>query len=140
MKTSPELTAATSPSTAKVFEFQVIADVPPRPGFRDISDIIREREADHEKAARLERARQRLAARLHAEEVPTLALLRLRKGWSQAKLARVIGTSQSAIAMFEAGRREPYASNVAALATALGVSADTVLEALGVKVTLEEAQ
>ena len=56
-----------------------------------------------------------------------IAELRHKYGLSQAELARSLGLSVSAIAMYEQGRREPSVSILIALAAALGVTIDYLL-------------
>lgn len=75
-------------------------------GYREIDDIVRSRENNPRHASALSRARQRLAT--HAEDEvlkPTVASLRLRAGLSQAKIAELIGNSQSSYSLIESGRR-----------------------------------
>lgn len=79
-------------------------DVPIQEGFEDIDALIESRERDPAQRATLEAARRRLADRL-PESTMTLAKLRLRKGWSQKRLAEAIGTSQPHIARIENGAR-----------------------------------
>lgn len=56
-----------------------------------------------------------------------IALLRIRNNWSQAELAQRIGVSNSAIGMYEQGRREPSLDLVVRLAQELGVTTDYLL-------------
>lgn len=56
-----------------------------------------------------------------------IAQLRQSKGLSQAKLAKALGLSTSAIAMYEQGRREPSVSILVALADTLGVTLDYLI-------------
>ena len=75
-------------------------------GYREIDDIVGEREKNARHAAALARARQRMASQ--AAEVasnPTLAGLRLKAGLSQAKVADLLGNSQSSYSLIESGRR-----------------------------------
>lgn len=58
----------------------------------------------------------------------TLRDLRKEKGYTQEMLARKIGSSISTIAMYETKRRKPNIAKVDALAKALGVSVETVLD------------
>lgn len=51
---------------------------------------------------------------------------RERAGYSQSELASRLDTHQTAIAHWESGRREPTATNLAAIATALGISMDVL--------------
>lgn len=75
-------------------------------GFKDIDVLIAERERSPRRAAALKRARQRLAIKLAAkEDEVTVAVLRLRSGLSQARVAELLGNSQSSYSMIESGRR-----------------------------------
>lgn len=71
-------------------------------------------------------ARRRLAATI-AEDGPSLRVLRLSAGLSQAQLAAAVGTSQSRIARLEAGKEDPSLGFLRRLAAAL----DTDLNTLG---------
>ena len=53
--------------------------------------------------------------------------LRTEKGLSQAKLGKIIGTSQKAIDLWERSVHEPKASYIIALCDYFGVSADYLL-------------
>lgn len=53
--------------------------------------------------------------------------LREMSGLTQSELALKIGCDPSAIARFEAGRREPNLENLTKLVKALGVAADVLL-------------
>ena len=59
-----------------------------------------------------------------------IAQLRRMRGLSQAKLAKALGLSVSAIAMYEQDRREPSISILIALAAALDVTIDYLLTGL----------
>ena len=56
-----------------------------------------------------------------------IAALRQQAGMSQSALAKSLGTSASAVGMYEQGRREPSAQMLLALARAFGVSVDFLL-------------
>lgn len=122
-----------SAASADVYALTVHVVRPPaRLGFRDVDEIVADREKDARKAAALARARQRLALRLEEHpEMPTVASLRLRAGFSQARLADIVGTSQSSYSLIEAGKRsDVYLSTVEKLAAALGVSLETLVAAM----------
>ena len=53
-----------------------------------------------------------------------LTKLRMDRGWSKAELARQSHLHPTQIGLFESGRLIPYASQVAKLAVALGVTGD----------------
>lgn len=56
-----------------------------------------------------------------------IAALRIRKGWSQAELARNINISPSAVGMYEQGRREPSLQILIALSREFGVTVEYLL-------------
>jgi DNA-binding XRE family transcriptional regulator len=90
-------------------------------GFEDIDDVVAEAEANPKRAAHMERARRDLAER-EPDRIKGLAALRLRKGWSQKRLAAEIGTSQPHIARLEIGHEDILMETARRLAAALGVS------------------
>lgn len=73
------------------------------PGFRPLSQVIADSEKREDRRHALEKARQRLSTKLYPNEGTTLRTLRLNRGWSQASLAKRLGTSQSHIARIEHG-------------------------------------
>lgn len=77
-------------------------------------------EQDPDTAARLARARTRVAAAL--DSTVTVRKLRLSAGLSQTKLARLAGTTQPYVARLEAGSLDPGTDKLARLAAALSVS------------------
>lgn len=101
------------------------------PGAIDIDDLVAELESQSpENAEALAQGRQWVAETFYADQ-PSVAQLRLQKGWSQAELARRASTSQSYIARLEQGRTDPQISTVRKIAAALGVSIEVLANALG---------
>lgn len=87
-----------------IVEQFVTAPIPK--GFRDIDEIIKERELNPRRAAALARARKRLAEKLNYDETDiTVSGLRLRMGLSQAQVAKHLGNSQSSYSIIESGKR-----------------------------------
>ena len=75
-------------------------------GYREIDDLVRTRENNPRYASALVRARQRLATQVEdAAQKTTVASLRLKAGFSQAKVAELLGNSQSSYSLIESGRR-----------------------------------
>lgn len=75
----------------------------------------------------MQEARVSLAKEMFGDKPPTLAALRMTRGYSQQQLAAAIGTSQPHIAKIESGRGSNLMLETAArLAGALGVSLDEV--------------
>jgi DNA-binding XRE family transcriptional regulator len=101
-------------------------------GYREIDDVVRKRESNPRHAAALSRARLRLAA--HAEndaEKNTVASLRLKAGLSQAKVAELLGNSQSSYSLIESGRRADILfSTFEKLAAIFKVSRDELATAI----------
>ena len=74
--------------------------------YREIDDLVRTRESNPRYASALVRARQRLATQVEDEAQKTsVASLRLKAGFSQAKVAELLGNSQSSYSLIESGRR-----------------------------------
>ena len=147
-KSSPLTTPSTSPVTKRnVFPFNVVnpgsradnvlvivasvvhAQLPP--GYREIDDIVRTRESNTSHASALARARQRLAAHVEDDaQMTTVASLRLKAGLSQARIAELLGNSQSSYSLIESGRRDILHSTFEKLAAILLVSRDELAAAL----------
>lgn len=72
-------------------------------GTRRISDVLRAWESDPDKRSALEAGRRWVADTFYESEGDSLRTLRLRKGWSQARLAAALHTSQSHVARIENG-------------------------------------
>lgn len=122
--------ATTTSSHAPVLLFEAAVIHPPqREGWRDIHVRTAELERNPARAKALARARQRLSEALFND--PTLSALRLRKGLSQAELARRIGSSQSRLSRIEAGLDDPRRSTLLKLSEALGETLDVVSKAIG---------
>lgn len=49
------------------------------------------------------------------------------RGMTQAELGRMVGISQGNVSMYVTGRREPRATYILRIATALGVTTDDLL-------------
>jgi DNA-binding XRE family transcriptional regulator len=108
-------------------------------GYREIDDVVRARENNPRHASALARARQRLATQV--EEVTqktTVASLRLKAGMSQAKVAELLGNSQSSYSLIESGRRaDIFLSTFEKLTDIFQVSRDELAASL--KNTQEKA-
>lgn len=99
------------------------------PGAVDIDDLLVEFEATPKGAKSVAKGRQWVAKTFYGDGA-SLAALRLQHGWSQAKLARQVGTSQSYIGRLETGGIDPQLSTVRKLALALGVPVAALVDAL----------
>ncbi len=112
-----------------IIERIVFAPLPQ--GYREIDDVIRNSEQNSRRAEALARARQRLAAQIEdATQQSTIASLRLRVGLSQAKVAELLGNSQSSYSLIESGRRDIYHSTFEKLIEIFHVSRDELAAAL----------
>lgn len=127
-----EKSPQTGTTECKVFykEFSV----PPKPlavpGAIDIDDLVAEFEGQsHENAKAIEKGRKWVAETFYADR-PTIAQLRLKKGWSQAELARRAETSQPYIARLEQGNVDPQMSTAQKISKVLGVSIEAFAQAL----------
>lgn len=57
-----------------------------------------------------------------------IAAARVRKGWSQQRLAQETGVSQSSLKHYETGKRVPTVTTLIVLGRALGISAGDMLD------------
>lgn len=125
----PDLPTGTAECKVIYAEFAV----PPKPsaiaGALDIDDLVAELERDPENAKAIAKGRQWVAESFYADR-SSVAALRLRKGWSQAELARRAETSQPYIARLERGLVDPQISTVKKLAQALGVPVAELVDAI----------
>jgi len=129
--TVDESTLTSSSATATVIWVDLFQprDVPIPADFEDLDEIIARDEKVPARRAKLEQARKSLAAR-EPGRIAGLAALRLRKGWSQKRLADEVGTSQPHIARLEIGNEDILMSTARKLAEALGVPIEEIDAAL----------
>lgn len=124
--------AATSRTRCQVFAFY--AHTPPRPEapakYTSISDLAAEWEQDAQARASLEEGRQWVADAFYREDGDTVRTLRLRKGWSQSRLAEELSTSQSHVARIERGTENLTIETCRKLSRALGIDLNTLDQAL----------
>jgi ribosome-binding protein aMBF1 (putative translation factor) len=109
--------------------YLVIVDVPPQfcaidSEFKDIDDLAAADERNDVRRPFIEDARRKIAQAL-PREASGIAILRLRKGWSQRRLAEELGTSQPHIARVEGGQ-DIMLDTASRLARALGVTLDDI--------------
>lgn len=95
-----------------------------------LADFVANLESNVERRQLLERARRWSEQELYQEESDTIRTLRLRKGWSQARLAEEIGTSQSHVARIERGTENIYIETCRRLCRALDIDMNTLDQAL----------
>lgn len=130
--TVDESTVTSSSSAATVIWVDLFQpkDVPIPADFEDLDAVIARDERVPARRAKLEEARKALAARATGGRISGLASLRLRKGWSQKRLADEVGTSQSHIARLEIGNEDILMSTARKLGVALGVPIEEIDKAL----------
>lgn len=120
-------------STARSNVLYAEFSVPPKPlaphGAIDIDDLVAELEQSQGNAEAIARGRRWVAETFYTRH-PSVAQLRLQKGWSQAELAKRAETSQPHIARLELGNVDPQISTVKKLAKVLGVSVETMVLAI----------
>ncbi|MBK9253493.1 MAG: helix-turn-helix transcriptional regulator [Proteobacteria bacterium] len=110
------------------FTPKIAADAIPE-GFLDIDDLVEQHERDPERKAAIEEGRRTVAREYYANK-KGLAVLRLRKGWSQRTLAEAAGMKQPHIARLESGQNDPSLDTMRRLAHALGISIEELVREL----------
>lgn len=127
-----ETGVATSRIRCQVFAFE--AYIVPRPQapakHTSISRLAAEWEQDPKGRAALEEGRQWVADTFYGEDGDTVRALRLRKGWSQTRLAEELATSQSHVARIERGTENLTIETCRKLSRALGVDLNTLDQVL----------
>lgn len=98
-------------------------------GFTDIDDLAAEFDSDPSMRPLMEEARKGIAQRFYSDQ-RTLASLRLERGWSQARLASEVQTSQPHIARIESGEADARLATIARIALCLSVSVGELAEIL----------
>lgn len=123
---------ATSRTHCQVFTFEAYSssalEVPTK--HSSIGQLVDIFEQDDMGRAALEEGRQWVADNFYGEDGDTVRSLRLRKGWSQAKLAEELATSQPHIARIERGTENLSIETCRKLSKALGVDLNTLDQAL----------
>ena len=124
--TEAESSPVTSTKKCKVFKFENYFDLKPDspPGYTSINDIVSNLEKDKDTRQSLEKARNWLADSC-CEEL-TLKSLRLKKGWSQVRLAEILSTSQSHIARIEKGTENLSIDTCRRLCAAFNIDMNTL--------------
>ena len=105
-------------------------DVPLPNGYVDIDSFVAGFEKDPEQRQAIEDARRIIASNFYGKPPRSLAALRLEKGWSQARLATEMVTSQPHIARIETGREDVRLSTLKKLADKLDVPLADVIHAI----------
>ncbi len=127
-----EAGAATSRTRCQVFTFEAYTDSQPQVPAKhtSISQLAAEWAQDATGRAALEEGRQWVADTFYGDNGDTVRTLRLRKGWSQAQLAKALATSQPHIARIERGTENLTIETCRKLSKALGIDLNSLDQAL----------
>ncbi len=137
-----ETSAATSHHRCQVFTFDDHTPSPPQAPSKhtSISQLVAEWEQDNKRSAALEDGRQWVADAFYGEDGDTVRTLRLRKRWSQTRLAEEIGASQSHLSCIEAGTENVMIETCRRLSEALDIDLNTLNQALVRQEALTQAK
>ena len=127
------ITEPTSRTRCQVFDFDLYTTAlqPKAPAKHTaIGDLVSQWEKDDKRRAALDDARRWVADTFHGEDGETVRTLRLRKGWSQSRLAEVLSTSQSHIARIERGTENLAIETCRKLCKALEIDLNALDQAL----------
>lgn len=103
-------------------------EVPPK--HRPIGEVAAEWARDEKRRQALAEARQWVADTFHGQDGDTVRTLRLRRGWSQSRLAEAIGSSQSHVARIERGTENLAMQTCRRLCEVLEIDMNTLDQAL----------
>ena len=141
---SPPGTAeeTTSRTRCQVFAFDNYAVAPTQvpAKHRSIRDLIGQWETDEKKRVALEEGRRWIADTFHGDDGETVRSLRLRRGWSQTRLAEAMATSQSHVARIERGTENLTIETCRKLSAALGIDLNTLDLALKRQEAISQAK
>jgi len=122
----------TSRTRCQVFAFEAYTAPQPQAPTKhtSIRELMGQWEQDEKKRAALEEGRRWVADTFYGEDGDTVRTLRLRKGWSQTRLAEALGTSQSHVARIERGTENLTIETCRKLSIALDIDMNTLDQAL----------
>lgn len=138
-----ETGAATSRNDiCQIFDFEAhTASSPQVPDkHTSISQLVAEWEQHPKHRAALEEGRKWVTDAFYREDGDTVRTLRLRKGWSQTRLADEIGTSQPHLSRIEAGTENVTIDTCRRLSAALCVDLNALNQALVRQEALAQAR
>lgn len=130
-ETGTYIQAETNPQRGVVIEFdlsQLKEEILPA-SFVGIDALVEKSEKDALRRQALEDARRWIANKFYGDEKDTLRVFRLQKGLSQARLASIIGTTQSHVARIESGRCDVQVGTLVRMAKALGLEPTAIFHA-----------
>ncbi len=133
---------ATSRTRCRVFSFEDYTEPQPQVPAKHttIGQLADKWEQDDQRRAALAEGRQWVADTFYSEDGDTVRTLRLRKGWSQARLATELGTSQSHVARIERGTENLTIETCRKLSRTLGIDLNTLDQALRHQEAITQAQ
>ena len=125
-------TETSSRTRCQVFAFE--AYTAPRPStpakHTTIRELVSQWEKNEKRRVALEEGRQWVAETFYGEDGDTVRTLRLRKGWSQSRLAKALETSQSHVARIERGTENLTIETCRKISKALEIDMNTLDQAL----------
>lgn len=137
-----EAGTATSSTRAPVYFFEAYTqpqtETPAK--HTSIGQLAAEWGQDAKGRSVLEEGRQWVADTFYGDDGDTVRTLRLRKGWSQARLAEVLATSQPHIVRIERGTENLTIETCRKLSRALGIDLNTLDQALKRQETITQAR
>ena len=121
-------TETTTLTCCQVYSFEAYGSPSPQIPAKHttIRDLVGQWEQDRDKRSMLEEGRRWVARTFYGEEGDTVRTVRLRKGWSQTRLAEALGTSQSHVARIERGTENLTIETCRRLAMALSIDMNTL--------------
>ncbi len=119
--------STTEPS--EVIDLNIIIPTPPVRESDAFDRLLSELESTEEGSLGLMEGRKWVAETFPGK-APTLSTLRMKKGWSQKKLASEIQSSQSYVARLELGSVDPGIRVIKKIAKALGIPGHMVFDAI----------
>lgn len=106
--------------------------------YTPIEKLVQEFEADPQRAQALKNARQKLASKIPGD---TMQSLRLKSGFSQAAVAKILKSSQSSYSLIESGKRtNVMLSTLEQLAEIFNVAPETVRVAIKNTAALKKSE
>ena len=127
-----EAQVSTRPMECQVFNFEDHTEQEESAPKNHVSvdDLVKQWESDDKGRQALEEGRAWVADAFYKEDGVTVRSMRLRKGWTQARLAESLDTSQSHVARIERGSENLTIDTCRRLCVSLGVDMNTLDAAL----------
>ncbi|MEN8167238.1 MAG: helix-turn-helix transcriptional regulator [Pseudomonadota bacterium] len=125
-------TETTSYTRCQVFAFDHYSALQPKAPAKHtaIGDLVGQWDKDDMRREAMEEARRWAADTLHGDDGDSVRNMRLRKGWSQTRLAEELSTSQSHVARIERGTENLAIETCRKLCRALDIDMNALDQAL----------